>query len=181
MTIGIYAIANKNKGKVYLGKSKHIEHRWHQHLADLRTNSHHNKELQKDWWLYGSESFDFHIVQECTEKEVDFVEKELIALYRDKSLYNYDVKKHPWHTGYNNQSGQRIVMDADGDFLPVKHCPNCNLDKLTSYFINSLYCYDCQSEIETELQQETETIETISLLTGVSSAPEGKPVTKYKI
>lgn len=183
MTIGIYAIVNRNAGKVYLGKSKHIEIRWQQHLSDLRLNKHHNKELQADWWLLGQDTFDFNIVQECTESEVDLVEREIIAHYRDKSLYNYDKSKHPWGYGnhFNNLSGRKWVKDCDGDILPLKHCPNCNLDKLANSFFNSIYCYECMTNIEAELLEEIETIESISILTGISSAPEGKPVSKYKL
>ena len=177
--VGIYAIVNNEKTKVYLGKSRDITKRWRQHLADLNSNCHHNKELQSDWWLFGRQSFSFHVVQECTEQEIDFVEKEIIRNYRDKTLYNYDWKNHPWSNGFNNQSGQRYVKDADGDLLPVKKCPNCELDKLTSSFINSLYCYECQTNIETELQEETQIFETTSFLTGISSAPEGKPIIKH--
>lgn len=182
MTIGIYAIVNNELNKVYIGKSKHIEKRWYEHSAHLRTNSHHNKELQKDWFRYGEDKFSFHIVQECSPVEIDILETELIARYREKNLYNYNFKQHPWaKVNAGKSSSLRYVKDQDGDLLPVKHCPGCDLDKLQNSFFNSIYCYECMTNIEAELLEEIETIESISILTGISSAPEGKPVSKYKL
>lgn len=182
MSIGIYAIVNKTINKVYLGKSKHIEQRWKEHRANLNTNLHHNKELQEDWFKFGKDNFDFYILQECSEIEIDYLEKELISRYREKNLYNYSWKKHPWalvNLG-NSFSSVKYVIDSDGDTLPLKHCPNCNLDKLANSFFDSIYCYECQKSLEDELQEEIEILQNSALLTGESLAPEEKPIKKYK-
>ena len=49
---GIYKILNKIDGKFYLGSSKDIEHRWIDHIRELRKNNHHNDYLQHAWNKY---------------------------------------------------------------------------------------------------------------------------------
>lgn len=182
MSIGIYAIVNNTLNKVYLGKSKHIEKRWNEHRANLNTNLHHNKELQHDWFKYGSADFSFYIIQHCSEHEIDYLEKEIIARYRKNNLYNYNWKKHPWALVNldNKSSSVKYTKDKDGDLLPLKHCPNCNLDKLANSFFDSIYCFECQQTLEDELQEEIEILQTTTILTGESLAPKEKPVIKYK-
>lgn len=39
---GIYKITNTINGKVYIGKSENIRHRWKQHICELNKNEHGN-------------------------------------------------------------------------------------------------------------------------------------------
>ena len=179
--IGIYAIVNNENNRVYIGRSNNIAKRWKQHISELKHNNHRNKQLNKDWFIYGEHSFSFHVIQECSPIDVDLIEAETIRKYRKNNLYNYSFSNHPWSKEFciGKSSGAKTVVDSDGDILTVKKCPCCELDKLVSSFIDSLYCYECQTNIETELQEETQIFETTSFLTGISSAPEGKPIIKH--
>lgn len=44
---GIYKIENINDGRVYVGRSIHIEERWKEHLRHLENGTHHSSKLQK--------------------------------------------------------------------------------------------------------------------------------------
>jgi GIY-YIG catalytic domain-containing protein len=61
---GVYAIVNLLTGWLYIGSTaRSFNHRWKEHLADLRDGKHHNKALQIDWNAYGSEHFEFRILE----------------------------------------------------------------------------------------------------------------------
>ena len=78
--IGIYRIENLVNHKCYIGKSKDIKERWTMHRWELNNNSHCNKHLQSAWNLYGSENFEFSVLEECdldslSEKEISYIAK----------------------------------------------------------------------------------------------------------
>jgi group I intron endonuclease len=75
MSAGIYTITNSLNGKVYVGSSANVEHRWRQHRCDLRLGRHKNPALQSAWRKYGSEAFIFQLV-EVVESATDLVGRE---------------------------------------------------------------------------------------------------------
>lgn len=77
---GVYKITNIVNGKIYIGSSKNIAMRWQSHIFDLSHNTHHNKELLKDFTKYGIENFNFSIIEiivdvdkllECEQMYID--------------------------------------------------------------------------------------------------------------
>jgi len=79
--IGIYCIRNIINNKVYIGQSVDIKRRWRGHRYDLNSNKHPNVHLQYAWNKYGKESFEFKVIHECSEDELDELEKYYIKLY----------------------------------------------------------------------------------------------------
>jgi hypothetical protein len=59
---GIFKIANIANGKAFIGKGMNVKGRLNGQELQLKWGSHHNKELQKDWNLYGADQFSFEIV-----------------------------------------------------------------------------------------------------------------------
>ncbi len=84
MTSGIYKILNKLNKKVYIGSSLNIKNRWKNHLKLLVKNKHHSLYLQHAWNLYGSDNFEFIIIEEVTNKD-DLIKREQTYLDRLKS------------------------------------------------------------------------------------------------
>lgn len=82
--IGIYKIENKVNGKVYIGQSVNIDTRWYNHRNELNGNRHHNEHLQNAWNKYGSNSFDFILIEECTLENID--EREIFWIKHFNSL-----------------------------------------------------------------------------------------------
>lgn len=96
--IGIYCIKNNQNNKLYIGQSVNIEQRFQQHKSMLKHNRHENEHLQNSWNKYGENSFEFSVIECCTENELDDLEKKYIAAFRTMD-HNY---------GYNLESGGSI-------------------------------------------------------------------------
>lgn len=66
-SIGIYQIINKINNKKYIGSSIALKNRKRRHFADLKSDIHHSQALQRAYNKYGSENFDFLILEYCTQ------------------------------------------------------------------------------------------------------------------
>ena len=75
--IGIYKIENKINGKIYIGQSKNIQKRWEEHKSCQKPNAILTIAFQK----YGISNFDFSVVEECQQNELDEREKYWIKYY----------------------------------------------------------------------------------------------------
>ncbi len=96
MSCGIYKITNKNNNKCYIGLSKNIEERWERHKTNYKYEP--NKILYKAFTKYGLESFEFEIIEKCSEEELGKRETYWIEYY------------HSYHFGYNRTMGGEGVV-----------------------------------------------------------------------
>ena len=95
MTCGIYMIQNLVNGKMYIGQSVGIEDRWGHHRSELRRNDHGNEHLQSAWNKYGEDNFEFTVICECEESQLNTKEIYYIAKLK---TYDHDF-------GYNKTYG----------------------------------------------------------------------------
>ena len=95
MTCGIYMIQNKLNNKMYIGQAVDIEDRWGEHRRGLRGGYHHNKHLQNSWKRDGEENFEFTVLLECEESDLNMYEEYYIF-----ELMTYDPR-----VGYNKNYG----------------------------------------------------------------------------
>lgn len=93
MVSGIYTITNKVNGKLYVGLSNNVYHRFNQHKSDLNHNRHINPYLQNSWNKYGSDAFEFKLLKCCKPRYLKRFEKVYIkkfhSSYRENG-YNLD-------------------------------------------------------------------------------------------
>ena len=75
---GIYAIINKVNGKIYVGQAVSIEDRWGDHKARLNRGKHENSHLQRAWDKYGADNFEFTVLTECAEEQLNTMEEYFI-------------------------------------------------------------------------------------------------------
>lgn len=84
--IGIYYIANKNNGKMYIGKSKNIEARIKRHFAkNNKPNS-----LYRDIEILGNNCFAWGVIEECCVDKLDDLEVFYINSY-ESHIYGYNI------------------------------------------------------------------------------------------
>jgi group I intron endonuclease len=102
---GVYSIVNQITGRAYIGQSINIVKRWATHVEDLTAGTHTNKELQKDWNLYGAKCFTAQIIKVC---EPQF-------LLRDESFF---IREHRGLGGVYNIGSKKFTTGigvAPGD------------------------------------------------------------------
>jgi len=86
---GIYQIKNLINGKVYIGQAKQLATRAMQHERSLNSQKHDNKHLQAAWNFYGSDAFEFTVLQVVEGKaERDVAEQALITQFYGDGCYN---------------------------------------------------------------------------------------------
>lgn len=73
--IGIYIIVNTWNGKGYVGQSVDMTRRLRSHRRKLRIGQHSNPHLQAAWNKYGESAFQFDILCECPETDLDALEE----------------------------------------------------------------------------------------------------------
>ncbi|WP_289053694.1 GIY-YIG nuclease family protein [Carboxylicivirga marina] len=62
-TAGIYRITNTANGKVYIGSTTYVAHRFRTHRCNFKKSRHPNKEMQADFDKYGMEVFDVEVLE----------------------------------------------------------------------------------------------------------------------
>lgn len=67
--MGVYQITCIPTGKIYIGSSVNLGHRWISHQSDLNLNQHGNSYLQRAWNKYGETSFKCGVLQPVLNKE----------------------------------------------------------------------------------------------------------------
>lgn len=90
---GIYQIKNLINDKVYVGKSTKTNVRWSAHKYLLKLNQHYNKQLQEDWNQYGSENFEFSILELCDCDNLKAREKYWIDFFESYSSKGYNINQ----------------------------------------------------------------------------------------
>lgn len=78
ISIGIYKIENKITNKVYIGQSTDIEKRIRDHKSSIGKI---DRDLYNDMEKYGIDNFSFEILEECQEKELDYLETKYIEKF----------------------------------------------------------------------------------------------------
>lgn len=95
MTCGIYKIENRVNGKVYIGQSINIEHRWTGHRKSIHgCGEAYNYPLYQAIRKYGLENFEFSILEECDVKELN-----------EKEIYYIKINNSFIPNGYNQTFG----------------------------------------------------------------------------
>lgn len=88
---GIYQIRCTVTNKVYIGSSRNIRQRIAAHKKLLKSGTHENSHLLRAWCKYGSECFEFSVIELC----------DLDALIEREQFYiNWTKSFNPKH-GYN--------------------------------------------------------------------------------
>lgn len=128
---GIYRITNKTNGKTYVGKTgMNFGDRWDCHRAQLNGGYHANPHLQSAWNKYGSDSFEFEIIETVFDsKLLDNLERKYIQQYRNENkCYNIldggdggfmlgshlseDAKRRIAEKNRQNMTGRKLSLET---------------------------------------------------------------------
>jgi group I intron endonuclease len=89
---GIYAIKNIVTNKIYIGQSMDVQRRWKNHKKDLISNKHANKKMQRSFNKYGSENFEFYMLEVCSLESLSLKEQKWIDSYLKSNLLNFNLQ-----------------------------------------------------------------------------------------
>ena len=95
MTCGIYMIQNLVNFKIYIGQSVNIEDRWKGHINAFNKGKGINKHFQNSWDKYGEDNFEFTILCECDESQLNTMEE----------YYIFELMTYDPDFGYNKNYG----------------------------------------------------------------------------
>ncbi|MCM3387334.1 GIY-YIG nuclease family protein [Ureibacillus chungkukjangi] len=133
--IGIYKILNKLNGKVYIGQSKRLSVRINSHKRALRNNAHDNIHLQKAFNKYGEDSFEYIIIEECTDDIL--TDRELFWI----NYYNSHNREYGYNLAMPDESIEKFIMPQESrDKLREKRLIFDD-DELISYLQEYYYHY----------------------------------------
>ena len=108
--VGIYKITNKINGKSYIGQSRNIKRRINDHKKTAFNVKSKNFDfpLYKAIRKYGLENFEFNIITECKESELDKLE---VFYIKEYNSYNngYNQNKGGNGAGHYNKLTDELV------------------------------------------------------------------------
>lgn len=88
---GVYMILNAINDCRYVGSAaRSISRRWSEHRYALKNNKHRNQHLQNAWNKYGSNAFEFIVLENCEPELALTKEQSWFELFKSQStpLYN---------------------------------------------------------------------------------------------
>lgn len=125
MTCGIYKITNTINNKCYIGQSVQIEIRWRWHKGNYKNKNEpsYNKHFYRSIRKYGLENFNFEIIEECDQSELNKREMYWIAYYDS------------YHNGYNETFGGDGKLQVDrNEFKDYFIKNNPSVKEIAEYF-----------------------------------------------
>ena len=93
---GVYKITNNITGDFYIGSSKNIEKRWHEHKSPSVHKQHPNSKLYKGMAQYGLGNFIFEVLEETDnlkEREQYWI-KQLKPSYNNNRAQGWDTDRY---------------------------------------------------------------------------------------
>lgn len=122
--IGIYKITKKENGKSYIGQSNDIERRFSEHKIKI------NIPIEVVIKKYGTDAFNFEIIEECPLDKLDEREKYWIAFYNTYKEFGYNCNEG----GGNNRSennGRTNLTNEDVAY--IRECYDSHMRRRDVY------------------------------------------------
>ena len=122
--IGIYKITKKSNGKSYIGQSNDINRRFKEHKYKIDIPI--ELAIQK----YGSDAFEFSILEECSQEQLDEREIYWIQYYNTYKGFGYNC-----NAGGGNNSGENNGRTklTNEDVAYIRECYNAHMRRREVY------------------------------------------------
>ena len=141
MSCGIYKITNKINNKVYIGQSINMEQRWKKHQ-----NSKDDFLIHKAINKYNIVNFEFTILEECPQSDLDEKERYWINYYNSQAPNGYNMIDGG-SNGAGLAKGKKVLQyDLKGNF--IKEYSSAHQAELETGINYSSICACCREEIE---------------------------------
>ncbi len=110
---GIYALHNNVSNKIYVGSARCISRRWHEHIKNLRNNTHKNLHLQSSWNYHKEISFDFYIL-EFVEFDKLIIREQfwLDKILKSFEVYNINLNVSGFHNRKHSQETKNKISQT---------------------------------------------------------------------
>ena len=99
----IYELRNKANGKIYIGMTANPNQRFHKHLYDMKSGKHPVPLMNEDFAKYGSDSFEFNVID--TVHNDDEVRKE--------KYWQLKLRTREPEFGYNYKEDAKHIREKD--------------------------------------------------------------------
>lgn len=142
----IYLLKNTKSGKTYVGQTKNVHKRWLSHMYGLKAHRWDtNKGLQEDYDMYGQNSFEMIIIEECSKEVANEREQFWIkhykslgncnnvspggigVLYEDEYYYEYEravINRFKRTELYENIANGNIILPQNNKIKKMVVCLN---------------------------------------------------------
>lgn len=120
--VGIYKIENKQNGKIYIGQSIDIKKRLESHIAmsNSKNKNSYNRPLYNDFRKYGIKNFNFNVIEECEEQELNEKERYWINFYNScNNGYNQTLNCYGISSRINIKILEEITKDLQESQLSI--------------------------------------------------------------
>ena len=143
MISGVYKITNNITGDFYIGSSKNIKKRWHEHRKPSKWKLRPGMKLYQAFIKYGLDNFTFEIIEKTDnlrEREQYWIEQ-LKPIYNNYRAKGLDIERSKeshkrctkeWHKTHRDE--QLAKMKADRNRLCLYEGETLTLRALSSRF-----------------------------------------------
>ena len=121
--MGVYGIRNTFNGHLYVGSSIDVYRRCQQHRKSLEKGKHHCRPLQRAWNKYGADCFDFVLLSECSENDIQRSKQS----YIDRLHPAYNVCKNAYSSRerrHSQETKRKLSVAHTGKILSDNHRAN---------------------------------------------------------
>lgn len=122
--IGIYKITKKENGKSYIGQSNDIERRFFEHKTKV--------DIPVDIAIskYGSDAFDFQVIEECSLEQLNEREKYWIAFYNTYKGFGYNCNEGGGNNRGENNGRTKLTNE---DVAYIRECYDSHMRRREVY------------------------------------------------
>ena len=95
---GVYKITNTVTGDFYIGSSKNVKQRWKNHKCPSTLKNYPNNPLYLDMKKYGTDKFEFQILEEVEPEHLKEAEQQFIEMlhptYNDRNAKGINIERY---------------------------------------------------------------------------------------